>query len=290
MNTLSLWLKASRPKTLIAGINPVLIGTLFAFINGSFSWTTFIFTLITALGIQIGTNFSNDYFDYLKGADTSFRKGPKRGLQTKAISLSKMRKAIGYTFAITALSSCYLMYQGGPIIGWMMLFSIGLGLGYTAGPFPLAYIGLGDCFVLFFFGPIATSFTYYLQTHCFNPCITILGLSPGLLSTAILVVNNLRDVEEDRSAQKKTVCVRFGETFCQIEYTLCITLAALIPCFYGYYFPLLILLSAIKPLRAVWNVEDRFLLNTTLQQTGLVSFLFYLFLAFSVFIEQIKQF
>lgn len=286
MNSFTLWLEATRPKTLIASLHPVLIGSLFAYQTHCFSLVLFLFTLCTALGLQISTNFANDYFDYINGADTKHRKGPRRMVQSGAISQGLMKKGIVISFLITALLSGYLIYKGGLIIGYMMVISILLGLGYTTGPFRLAYLGLGDLFVCLFFGPIATGFTYYLQTHQFSMKMIGLGLSPGLLSTAILVVNNLRDSIEDRYCNKNTLCVRFGESFCKLEYTLSVLTAASIPCFYGYYLPLFTAVLALPSLQIVWFSQEKILLNHVLEQTGKLSIVFYLLLSFSVFFKQ----
>ncbi len=276
---LSIWLEASRPKTLIASISPALIGTMLAWKTGSFSFFTFLFTLLTGVAIQIGTNFANDYFDFLKGSDTSERKGPRRVTQSGLVSLPVMKKAIILAFSASALFSAYLAFQGGPVITLLALLYIALSLAYTAGPLPLAYLGLGDFFVVFFYGPIATLITYYLQTHALSVEVAILGLSPGLVSTAILTANNLRDIEEDRQCNKKTLCVRFGKTFGRLEYTLCLLLGFSIPCFYGYYLPLLLLVPAFIPIKAMWTIQN---LNVPFAQTGKLLVLFTLLLAFSI--------
>jgi 1,4-dihydroxy-2-naphthoate octaprenyltransferase len=243
---------------------------------------TFLFTFLTGLSIQIATNFANDYFDFLKGADTAARKGPRRVTQAGLVSLPTMKRAVFIAFAFAAVCSLYLAYQAGPVILLLALLYILLSLAYTAGPFPLAYLGLGDLFVLFFYGAGATLITYYLQTHIVSLDAAILGLSPGLISTAILTVNNLRDVDEDRKSNKKTVCVRFGERFGRIEYTVCWIAGCSIPCFYGYYLQLLTLIPALVPLKAVWTVENKTLLNVTLAQTGKLLLLFSFFLGFSI--------
>jgi len=269
---IALWIEAARPKTLAAGIAPVIIANALAY--PEISVITLFFTLLTALSIQIGTNYANDYFDCLKGADTPDRKGPRRITAAGLVSHSSMKLAVFLTFSTTALLSSYLIFQGGPIFGLLTTLAILLGIGYTAGPFPLAYLGLGDLFVFLFFGPVATLGAYYLQSHSWDLTVAILGLAPGLMSTAILAVNNLRDIEEDRRSRKKTLCVRFGETFGKIEYTVCVIGAAVIPAFYGYYFSLLVLIPAAVPLKTVWKMGEKKQLNTTLAQTGKLLLLF----------------
>jgi 1,4-dihydroxy-2-naphthoate octaprenyltransferase len=269
---IALWIEAARPKTLAACLAPVLIASALAY--PGISMVTFLFTLLTAISIQVGTNYANDYFDCLKGADTPDRKGPRRITAAGLVSHSSMKLAVFLTFSTTALLSSYLIFQGGPIFGLLTTVAILLGIGYTAGPFPLAYLGLGDLFVLVFFGPVATLGAYYLQSHSWDISVAILGLAPGLISTAILAVNNLRDIEEDRQSRKKTLCVRFGATFGKVEYTLCLIGAAVIPAFYGYYFPLLILIPAVIPLKTVWKIREKKQLNATLAQTGKLLLLF----------------
>jgi len=283
MNTFSVWLEASRPKTLIASISPALLGTVLAWKAGSFSLLIFLLTLLTGVAIQVGTNFANDYFDFLKGADTNERKGPRRVTQADLVTLPAMRKAIILAFSAAALFSAYLAFQGAPLISLMTLLYIGLSLAYTAGPLPLAYLGLGDFFVLFFYGPCATLITYYLQTHDLSWSVGILGFCPGLVSTAILIANNLRDLHEDRKSDKKTLCVRWGETFGRLEYTFCLVVACILPCFYGHYLPLIALIPAFVPMKAIWTVEDKKLLNVPFAQTGKLLILFTILLALSIF-------
>jgi 1,4-dihydroxy-2-naphthoate octaprenyltransferase len=280
--TFAIWLEASRPKTLIASISPALLGSVLAWKTGSFSFLTFLFTLLTGVAIQVGTNFANDYFDFLKGADTSERKGPRRVTQAGLIALPLMRRAIVLAFTAAALFSAYLAFQGGPVISLLTIVYIGLSLAYTAGPMPLAYLGLGDFFVLFFYGPLATLITYYLQTHALSLHVGILGLCPGLVSTAILTANNLRDVNEDRKCNKKTLPVRFGETFGRLEYTFCLVAACLLPCLYGYYLMPILLIPAFVPIKAMWTVQDKRLLNVPFAQTGKLLILFTILLTFSI--------
>jgi 1,4-dihydroxy-2-naphthoate octaprenyltransferase len=282
MKPFSIWLEASRPKTLIASISPALIGTALAWKNGSFSFLIFLLTLLTGVAIQVGTNFANDYFDFLKGADTNERKGPRRVTQAGVVALPVMRKAIILAFTIAALSSAYLAAIGGPYISLLTILYIGLSLAYTAGPVPLAYLGLGDFFVLIFYGPVAMLITYYLQTGDLPLQLGVLGLCPGLVSTAILTANNLRDIQEDRHCNKKTLVVRFGETFGRLEYTFCLMAACLIPCLYGHYLMPSLLLPAFVPIKALWTIQDKKLLNVPFTQTGKLLVLYTLLLTVSI--------
>jgi 1,4-dihydroxy-2-naphthoate octaprenyltransferase len=165
--------------------------------------------------------------------------------------------------------STYLVVEGGLIVALIAAISLILAIAYTAGPLPLAYLGLGDLFVLLFFGPIATGGSYFLQTHTISLPSVLAGLGPGLLSTAILTVNNLRDVNEDAKAEKRTLVVRFGEKFGQWEYTSAILLSALLPCLWGKYLPLLILLPAIPLIRAIFHTQGSEL-NGALGKTALL--------------------
>jgi 1,4-dihydroxy-2-naphthoate octaprenyltransferase len=261
--TLTIWLQAIRPKTLSAGFCPVALGTSLAIKEGRFDVLLFLFTLLTALGIQIGTNLANDYFDFIKGADTSARKGPVRVTQAGLVKPETMQKSVFLCFALTALCSSYLILHGGVAVALLSFISIMLGLAYTAGPVPLAYLGLGDFFVLLFFGPVATAGTYYLQTHMISTESVLLGLGLGCVSTAILTANNLRDIDEDRKANKKTLCVRFGLEFGQWEYILCLLMAMTLPLFVGHFLPLLMLPPVILLMRSVFSGDMAPLLPKT---------------------------
>lgn len=261
----AIWIQASRPKTLIISVAPVVIGTFLAL--PKFQMATFLFTLLAALLIQAGTNLANDYFDFLKGADTKERKGPVRVMQAELVTPDAMRKAVFLTFSAAAICSSYLVLQGGFGIALLSTLSILLGLGYTAGPWPLAYLGLGDLFVLIFFGPVATAGTCYLQTGSIEPEAIGVGFGCGLIATAVLTVNNLRDVEEDQKAGKKTLCVRFGKTFGKWEYTLALILAAALPCLWGHFLSLALLIPAIPLIKKVWDEEE---LNPLLGKTALL--------------------
>ena len=282
MNTALLWIEATRPKTLFASIAPVLIGTCFAIQQGAFSWLVCVLTFLAALGLQIGANFANDYYDFLKGADTASRKGPRRMTQTGLISLSDMRLATFLTFSFVALLCVYLIARGGPAFALFTTLSIFVAVAYTGGPWPLAYLGLGELFVFFFFGPLATAGTAYLHTLSFTLESVLLGFTPGLLATAILVVNNLRDMKDDRKAGKKTLAVRFGKFFTQIEYTFCILAGCLLPLFLGWWLSAFALIPALIPLKSVWRFTDEKELNTTLAQTGKIELLTAALIAFAL--------
>ncbi len=223
------WLLAARPKTLWASVAPVALGTTMAYGDGAHHLPSACIALLCSLLIQIGTNFANDYFDFERGADTPKRQGPVRVTQAGMVSPKAMRLAAGAIFFLVFLGGLYLVWRGGWPIALIGIFSIVSGILYTGGPYPIGYLGLGDVFVLVFFGPVAVGGTYYLQTLEVYPLILAAGLAPGLLSVAILTVNNLRDIEGDRQADKRTLAVRFGKTFAKWEYSVCIVLASSIP-------------------------------------------------------------
>lgn len=285
MATLRLWVSATRPKTLFASIAPILIGISFALSEGYCHGTILLLSLIEALLIQISTNFANDYFDALKGADTPERKGPSRLMASGLVSSVEMKRALLALFTATALVGCLLSYYGGPIIALLTGISLILALLYTAGPYPLAYVGLGDVFVFVFFGLIATSATYYLQTKVLTPEVFFAGIIPGSLSTAILAINNLRDIDEDRAANKKTLAVRFGEKFTKWEFMILIALSYGVALGFCFFYPTT-LLSLITLPYAMWLCKkvlhntDKLELNICLFETG--KLLFYTTLLFSI--------
>ncbi|MEO1524407.1 MAG: 1,4-dihydroxy-2-naphthoate polyprenyltransferase [Planctomycetota bacterium] len=223
------WILAARPKTLLAAFSPVAIGTTLAAHDGGFHFLGMLGALLSAISVQIGTNFCNDYCDFFQGADTEARKGPTRAVQSGLISPRAMLIATITMFALTALFAALVSLRA----GWPFLvlggFSILFGVLYTAGRYSLAYTGIADPFVLFFFGPVAVAGTHYIQTLAFDWSTVIAGFGPGLLATGLLVVNNLRDIDEDRDADKRTLAVRFGATFSRLQYTGCIVGSSLVP-------------------------------------------------------------
>jgi 1,4-dihydroxy-2-naphthoate octaprenyltransferase len=216
---------ASRPKTWIASLSPVFIG---ATIAPDVHLTLFFLTALFSLLVQIGTNFANDYFDYRSGVD-AHRNGPKRATQEGWVQPQSMLTATALTFSLALLVATPLIALAGLWSLLLALLCIALGILYTGGPKPLGYIGLGEFLAFLFFGPIATCGAYYLQMGHVFPAVLVASIAPGLFSTALLTVNNLRDEHSDRQARKKTLIVRFGRTFGLWEYALCLLFAALIP-------------------------------------------------------------
>ncbi len=224
----ALWLMAARPKTLWAAVAPVLLGTAFAVEAAAFHAPSAFCALLAALLIQVGTNYSNDYHDFAKGADTVDRKGPTRVTQAGLVRPEAVRRAAFIAFALAFAAGVYLIVRGGWPVLLIGLASILFGVLYTAGRYSLAYLGLADLFVLIFFGPVAVAGTYYVQALDVSLLVLLAGLGPGFLATAILLVNNIRDVDEDRVAGKKTLIVRWGRRTGVALYGLCIGGAALV--------------------------------------------------------------
>lgn len=229
MNQVKVWMQAVRPRTLLVTLSPVAIGAVVSLSWGVFDLFIFLVTLMTGLSIQIGANLANDYFDFKKGVDTAERKGPQRVMQAGLVTPNAMKKALIVTFSITSLGAAILAVQGGALILLLALVAILFAILYSGGPYPLASLGIADIFAFITFGPLATFFTYYLQTHLFSSDALFVGIGPGAFSWAILTINNLRDIDEDRIANKNTLCVRFGRAFGKGMYVSALMLAILIP-------------------------------------------------------------
>jgi 1,4-dihydroxy-2-naphthoate octaprenyltransferase len=220
--------EAARPRTLPAGLAPVLYGTAFAVVDGSFHLGAFLLAALGALAIQIGTNYANDYFDAKKGADTDARVGPRRATQAGLVTPATMKLAFILAFAVAVLFGLGLVWRAGSPVVAIGVASVVCGVLYTGGPKPLGYLGLGDVFVLVFFGPVAVAGTHYVQSLVLDPTVALAGVGPGLLSVAILVVNNLRDRHTDVLAHKRTLAVRFGPKVARVEYTVAVALGVLL--------------------------------------------------------------
>ncbi len=214
------WLLAIRVPTLSAAVVPVLVGTAIAARGYRVSPLIFAVTLCAALLIQIGTNLTNDLFDFHKGADTGARLGPVRVVQAGLIPQTQVAAAGTISFGLAALLGLYLASVGGWPILAIGLAAIASGIAYTAGPWPLGYHGLGDLFVFIFFGVVAVAGTFYLQTGSVNTAALLASMPVAMLVTAILVVNNLRDIDTDRKAGKHTLAVRLGASATRVEYSV----------------------------------------------------------------------
>ncbi len=237
---LQIWLLAARPKTLPAAAAPVIVGTAVAVSEGVFSFGPALAALLGALLLQIGANLANDVFDFKKGADATGRLGPLRVTQAGLLSPGQVMAGMWLTFGLAALVGLYLVVVGGWPIVAIGILSIISAIAYTGGPFPLGYNGLGDLFVFIFFGLVAVCGTYYVQAGTVSAAAFWAAVPMCLLSTAILVVNNLRDVDTDRAVGKKTLAVRLGARGAQVEYLLLLGFSYAIP-------PLMWLMSVSTP-------------------------------------------
>lgn len=223
------WILATRPRTLPAAIAPVVVGVALAQADGLLAPLPALAALVGALLLQIGANLANDYFDYVKGADVPGRQGPTRVAQSGLISLPHLRIGIAVTFGLVAVVGLYLVAVGGWPILVVGLAALLSAVAYTGGPYPLGYHGLGDLFVFLFFGLVAVGGTYYVQALTLAPAVVIAAIPVGALTTAILVVNNLRDIDTDRLAGKRTLAVQIGRRGTRLEYLLLLALAYAVP-------------------------------------------------------------
>lgn len=271
------WYLAARPKTLWAAVAPVLMGSAVAYRDDALHIGAALAAWAGAMLLQVGTNFCNDYADFKKGADTADRIGPIRATQAGWVTPKQMGWASVLAFGLAALVGLYLVHRGGTLMAVVMLLSIAAGILYTVGPYALAYLGLGDVFVLIFFGPVAVGGTYYVQARSWPMALTVAGLAAGLLSCAILAVNNLRDIEQDRAAGKRTLAVRFGSFWARTEYVGTVVLALFavpLVLWLGFDYPAsiglvtLALVAGWQPLAAVLGGVSGPALNPVLGQTA----------------------
>ena len=285
------WTLAVRPKTLPAAVSPVLVGTAAAFADDRFVLLPALAAIIGALLLQIAVNLANDYFDFKKGIDTPDRLGPVRVTQSGLISPSGVKTGLIVTLGLAVVCGLYLIYAAGWPILVIGLASIFAALAYSGGPYPLASHGLGDLFVFIFFGLVAVCGTYYVQALKLTWLVVFLAIPAGFLITAILVVNNLRDISTDSNAGKNTLAVRLGEKGTRIEYVILLAASYLIPIFLllkGILSPwiLLSLLSlpmAFSSIRFICT-ESGEALNDALAGTAKLAFIFSLLLSVGLII------
>lgn len=229
MSIFKIWYLAIRPKTLPAAAGPVMIGTGLALGDRVFQPGPAIAALLVALLLQIGSNLANDVFDFKKGTDTEERTGPLRVTQAGLLKPGQVMAGMITVFVLSGLVGVYLVYLGGWPILLVGILAILSAIAYTAGPYPLGYHGVAEFFVFAFFGPVAVCGTYYLQAGFISELAWWASIAPGLFITAILVVNNLRDMEQDRKAGKKSLAVRFGVRFTQYQYVFLVSFPYLLP-------------------------------------------------------------
>src|ERR687887_2110428 len=282
-----IWLVAARPRTLPAAIAPVLVGTALAGSEGEFGPLAFAAALVGSVFIQIGTNLSNDYSDARRGADTADRLGPVRVTAQGLVAPRQVLVATWLAFAVAVAAGAYLI----ALVGWELLAigaaSILAGVLYTGGPRPYGYEGLGELFVFLFFGIVAVAGSYYVQVEELRGLAFLLAVPVGLLAAAILMVNNIRDVDTDRRAGKRTLAVRLGRDRARTLYTVCVLAAfplALVPWMAGSLGPTLLLPLAALPvafpvISTVRHRTDGPSLNQALAHTGLLQLTFCVLLA-----------
>lgn len=281
---LATWWLAARPKTLTAAAAPVLVGTAVAIATGAFQAGAALAALLGALLLQIGANFANDLFDFEKGADTEHRLGPTRTIQAGLITPRAMRLGMLVVFGLALAIGVYLVLLSGPILIAIGLCSILAAIAYTGGPYPLGYHGLGDVCVFVFFGLVAVAGTVFVQAGHVPVLAWVAAIPVGCLATAILVVNNVRDIETDVVAGKRTLPARWGRRFGEGEYAALLVLAyasALYIAATGSPGALLVFLSAPLALSlfAQLRRESGRALNACLARTAKLLFLFALLLS-----------
>lgn len=282
------WVAAVRPATLTAAVGPVVVGTALAAADDTFAPLPAAAALFGALMIQIGTNFFNDHADHVKGADTAERLGPPRAVQRGWLTSRQMLMGTAVAFGLATLAGVYLISVAGLPIAVLGLLSLAAGLAYTGGPLPLAYVGLGDLFVMLFFGVGAVGGTYYVQAGAVPAHVLAAAVAVGALATAILAVNNLRDRHTDAKANKRTLVVRFGESFGRAEHAGLIVFAYAITAAVAWrqqdYRWLLPLISSPLALRCIRSVRraDGAALNPELGATARVGLVFSALLALGV--------
>jgi len=282
MTAAAVWVAAIRPATLPAAVAPVLVGgAAAASADEGFRPGVFIATLAAALLLQIGANFANDVFDFERGADTDNRLGPTRVTQAGLIAPEHVRLAALVVFVSAAAIGVYLLFVGGWPILAVGVAAIIAGIAYTGGPWPFGYHGLGDAMVFVFFGLVAVTGTYYLQTGGIDAVAVVAAVPVGMTVTAILVVNNLRDIETDRAAGKRTLAVLIGAPATRAQYALLTlgayaALPALLATAAGawVFLALLSLPLALLLNRSVLGGASGRALNPILQRTGQLHFLF----------------
>lgn len=287
------WLLATRPKTLPAAVAPVVVGSAMAYVHQHFAFWPAMACLAVALLLQVGVNLANDYFDFTKGVDTEDRLGPLRVTQSGLIAPGRVKSAMTMIFLLSLLPGLYLIGIGGWPVGVIGAASILAALAYSGGPFPLASHGLGDLFVFIFFGLVAVCGTYYVQALNLTSMTLLMGIIVGLMITAILVVNNLRDIQTDQRAGKRTLAVIIGIRATKLEYSLLHAGAYLLPVIIWLgdmaagviLIPLLSLPLAVSLNRTVWQISAGEELNRALAGTARLALIFSLLVSIGLILS-----
>jgi 1,4-dihydroxy-2-naphthoate polyprenyltransferase len=282
VSSVRIWIMAARVRTLPAAVAPVLVGTALSATERDLRVGGFVAALLGAIFIQVGTNLSNDYSDARRGADTEDRLGPVRVTAGGLVPPRQVLVATYVSFGLAVLCGVYLVWLAGPILLAIGAASILAGVLYTGGPRPYGYEGLGEVFVFAFFGIVAVSGSYYVQAEQVTWEAFVLAVPVGLLASAILVVNNVRDLESDRRAGKRTLAVRLGRDRARTLYGLMVYgafLTAPAPCVAGslsawLLLPLVLLPVAVSLVRLVRGHADGPTLNLALARTGMLQLAF----------------
>lgn len=233
---LSLWIKAFRLRTLPLALSSAILGSFLAYAEGNFRWPVFLLATLTTLFLQILSNLANDYGDAMHGTDNSQRIGPLRVTQSGLVTRRNMQFMIGIFVLLSLISGCMLIFTGLHHIGWKTIgvfFLLGVSaiyaaISYTVGKNPYGYIGLGDLFVFIYFGIVGVAGTYYLHTNTFDPLVLLPAAAIGLLSSGVLNLNNMRDIENDARSGKRTLVVNIGSRAAKIYHLVLITLSILL--------------------------------------------------------------
>jgi 1,4-dihydroxy-2-naphthoate octaprenyltransferase len=282
VSSIRIWIMAARVRTLPAAVAPVLVGTALSATERDLRVGGFIAALIGAIFIQVGTNLSNDYSDARRGADAEDRLGPVRVTAGGLVPPRQVLVATYVSFGVAVLCGVYLVYLAGPILLAIGAASILAGVLYTGGPRPYGYEGLGEVFVFLFFGIVAVTGSYYVQAEQVTWEAFVLAVPVGLLASAILIVNNVRDLESDRRAGKRTLAVRLGRERARTLYGLMVYgafVTAPAPWVAGalsawLLLPLLLLPVAVGLVRLVRRHADGPTLNRALARTGMLQLAF----------------
>ena len=282
--TIQAWVLASRPKTLFAAVAPVLLGSALAFSQSKGNLPAALAALFGAICIQIATNLANDYWDAKKGADTADRLGPVRVTASGLLKPRTVFLGMVFFFLLATAAGVFLTFRAGWPVVAIGVASILFGILYTAGPFSLAYLGLGEVFTFLFFGLVATAGTYFVQALSYSPDAVLLGVMPGCYSVVLIALNNLRDRATDQRVNKKTLAVRFGEKFARIEILFFLFVPSIIPLFIlqfhggGWLCAMAAFLSALRVGGPLVRLRDPRVINDLLPHAGTSS----LFLAILV--------
>lgn len=288
------WVLAARPKTLSAAITPIFVASVFSFHFGKAEQHNFIYlfsilALLSTIFIQIGTNLINDALDFKKGADNENRLGPKRVTQSGLLSEKQVMLGGFTSFFIAMILAIPLVLHSGLPILIIGCLSLLFGYLYTGGPYPLAYKGLGEVFVIFFFGLVAVSGVFYLQTGFILNSIFIAGLEIGLLATVLISINNYRDYIEDRKVGKMTLAARYGAKFAKYEILILYIVAYSINLYWCFeinlwagILPLLTLPLVVKIVKGIFTQPPSKIFNKYLGMSALVQILFGLLLGVGI--------